>query len=31
VAFRQGIARINGHRENMGFMFDHDDVSAKAA
>jgi hypothetical protein len=26
AAFRRGVARVNGHREKMGFMFDHDDV-----
>jgi transposase len=26
-AFRRGVGRINGHRDRMGFMFDHDDVS----
>lgn len=25
-AFRRGVGQINGHREKMGFMFDHDDV-----
>jgi transposase len=30
-AFRRGVGRINGHRERMGFMFDHDDVLGKAA
>jgi transposase len=30
-AFRRGVARINGHRNKMGFMFDHDDVQQKAA
>ena len=29
VAFRRGVARINGHRDRMGFMFDHDDVPYK--
>lgn len=29
-AFHRGIARINGHREQMGFMFDHDDVHVPA-
>lgn len=27
AAFRQGVARITGHRDDMGFMFDHDDVA----
>ena len=31
VAFRRGVARVNGHRNKMGFMFDHDDVSQKKA
>jgi transposase len=26
AAFRKGVGRINGHRDRMGFMFDHDDV-----
>ncbi len=30
-AFRRGVARVNGHRNKMGFMFDHDDVRQKAA
>jgi transposase len=30
-AFRRGVARVNGHRNKMGFMFDHDDVQKKAA
>jgi len=25
------VGRINGHRNQMGFMFDHDDVSKKVA
>jgi transposase len=25
-AFRRGIGRINGHRDKMGFMFNHDDL-----
>jgi transposase len=29
AAFKRGVARINGHRESMGFMFDHDDVLGK--
>lgn len=28
LAFRRGIARLNGHREKMGFLFDHDDARA---
>ena len=31
AAFRRGVARVNGHRERMGFIFDHDDVAQKAA
>lgn len=31
AAFRCGVGRINGHRNKMGFMFDHDDVQRKAA
>jgi putative transposase len=31
AAFRNGVARINGHRDKMGFMFDHDDAQRKAA
>ena len=31
TAFRNGLTRIDGHREKMGFMFDHDDVQPKAA
>ena len=31
AAFRRGVGRINGHRNQMGFMFDHDDVQKKAA
>ena len=30
-AFRIGIGRVNGHRDRMGFMFDHDDVLGKMA
>ncbi len=30
-AFRRGVGRINGHRNRMGFMFDHDGVHQKAA
>lgn len=26
AAFRRGVGRINGHRDRMGFMFEHDDV-----
>ena len=31
TAFRGGVGRINGHRNKMGFMFDHDDVMQKVA
>ena len=31
AAFRTGVTRINGRRDKMGFMFDHDDVRTKAA
>ena len=31
AAFRRGVHRINGHRERMGFIFDHDDVQPKKA
>lgn len=31
AAFRRGVAMVNGHREKMGFIFDHDDISKKAA
>ncbi len=31
AAFRRGVGRVNGHRNQMGFMFDHDDVQKKAA
>ena len=30
-AFRRGVARVNGRRQKMGFMFDHDDVQQDAA
>jgi putative transposase len=30
-AFRCGVARINGRRNKMGFIFNHDDVAAHAA
>ena len=29
AAFRRGVARINGHRDKMSFIFDHDDVFRK--
>ena len=31
AAFRRGVARVNGRRNRMGFMFDHDDVLGKKA
>jgi transposase len=31
AAFCRGVGRINGHRNQMGFMFDHDDVHKKVA
>lgn len=31
AAFRTGVARINGHRDKMGFMFNHDHGQRKAA
>jgi len=31
AAFRRGVARINGHRNKMDFIFNHDDVKQKAA
>lgn len=31
AAFRRGVGRVNGHRNQMGFMFDHDDIQKKAA
>jgi transposase len=27
AAFRKGVSRITGHRDHMGFMFDHDDLT----
>jgi len=30
-AFGRGVARINGHRDKMDFIFNHDDVTKKAA
>lgn len=29
AAFRQGVRRLTGDRERMGFMFDHDDLAPK--
>ena len=31
AACRTGIARLNGHRDRMGFMFNHDGLKKKAA
>jgi putative transposase len=31
AAFCRGVSQINGRRNKMGFMFEHDDVSKKAA
>ena len=31
AAFRKGVGRVNGHRDRMGFMFDHDDVLGKTS
>ena len=31
AAFRRGVGRINGHRNQMGFMSDHDDVHKNVA
>jgi putative transposase len=31
AAFHTGVARINGHRDQMGFRFDHDDFPQKVA
>jgi transposase len=31
VAFRRGVRDVNGHRNKMEFMFDHDDVVGKKA
>lgn len=31
AAFRRGAGRINGHRDKMGFIFDHDDIQKKSA
>lgn len=31
TAFRRDVARINGHRDKMGFMYDHDETHRKAA
>ena len=30
-AFDKGVQRLNGHRDWMGFMFNHDDVQKKVA
>ena len=31
AAFRRGVARVNGHRNKMSFIFDHDDVKKRVA
>lgn len=31
AAFQRGVGRVNGHRNQMGFMFNHDDILGKAA
>jgi transposase len=31
AAFRRGVARVNGRRNRMGFMYNHDDVFRNAA
>jgi len=31
AAFRRGVLRVNGHRNKMGFIFNHDDVHKTAA
>ncbi len=31
VAFRHSVARISGHKEPMGFLYDHDEFHVKAA
>jgi transposase len=31
TAFCRGVSRINGHKNKMGFIFDHDDVKTRAA
>lgn len=31
TAFRRGVSRVNGHKDRMGFMFDHDELHKKAA
>jgi len=31
AAFRAGVARVNGQRQKMGFVFRHDDLAPKAA
>ncbi len=31
AAFCRGVSQIDGHRNRMGFIFDHDDVKGKAA
>jgi transposase len=31
TAFRRGVSKVNGHRNKMGFIFDHDDVKTRVA
>lgn len=31
AAFRNGVTRLKGHRDKMGFMFNHDDLQGQAA
>jgi hypothetical protein len=31
AAFCRGVSRVNGHRNKMGFIFEHDDVKTRAA
>lgn len=31
AAFQQGVANLNGHKEHMGFMFNHDDLHRRKA
>ena len=31
LAFVRGVGRVNGHREKMGFIFDHDDILEQKA
>jgi hypothetical protein len=31
AAFRRGVLHLNGHRNKMGFIFNHDDIHKRAA